>query len=338
MIATIRKWLAAAIGVSGQAGPTRTKRRNVRRATQRFSQETEKSVACWIADTWKRSEQIQPGKDGRLRLRSEASLDVCVSPAMLSAAIGAFAGWIEALRLQDICVEARSPDGWRVCAVRDQVALAIRVRERLQRVATLRGASRLVERLLGGGDEAALIPSRQLELQIMRHGISIAAIVYRPEAPEECYESAMEAMQQLWVQEQRHLRRLRELAEARNAPPKRRYGMQPSAVRHEVPAPVHHGATAPSPLQEARQQAMASVDHTQRAVMEAFQQLENALLAAPDHLRHSESMTASLATLSASCKSNRPADTAEGLFGVASRTGRLIRVRSKRSLTERVVA
>jgi hypothetical protein len=263
---------------------------------------TSPSVEDWVTGTWARHQQSAPGKDGRLRLRGANSLDICASPELLPDAVNAFAGWIRFLRAAEVAIELRSPEGWRVCAVRDGVTLMIRVRERLQPVAALGGVSRAIERLFGGGNDSVLVPSQRLELQIMRFGITAASIAFDPATPDASYHEALGAMRQLWAREARYQDRLRALAATRGllaspGPRSTRHNPLPDylpslAMRfHEAPLAGSHSLA---------QQPTASRQHM-ATVEAALSTLELAVGASGKASALDARMAASLASLASRC-------------------------------------
>lgn len=140
-------------------------------------------ILHWVENTLRIAEIAVEGDDGRIRTRSETSLDICATADMIPLAVSAFVEWLRALEAEQIPVEIHCVDGWRVCVLVDEIPLAIRIKERRHRVALLDGFSAKLERWMGGRPRSVLRPSGKLELHVMRLGTSSIAIPFDPADP-----------------------------------------------------------------------------------------------------------------------------------------------------------
>lgn len=173
------------------------------------------ALSLWVLNTRVLAGNGRAGSDGRLRLRGPQSLDICASQPLVTGAIAAFTGWVESLTAAGVEVEIRHVDGWRVCAVVDGLPLAIRIRERMRRIATLGPANLLLEQWLGGKVQEKFEPGGALELQVMRHGVCAAAIPFHPAHADDCFQVSLGILCDLSARETRYQRKLRAEVEAR---------------------------------------------------------------------------------------------------------------------------
>ncbi len=128
-----------------------------------------------VRSTWLQSGNRILCTDGRLRLSSRETLDICATPRETPRAIRHFARWLDYLAADGIGVEVRKLDGWRTCAIVDGVAVPIRVRERMRLVPRGNWLNIAIERWLGGSIPTMLVSSGRLELQLLRMGVAFAS-------------------------------------------------------------------------------------------------------------------------------------------------------------------
>lgn len=175
-----------------------------------------------------------PGPDARVRVQGFDCFDICATQALFVPAIQAFSGWLAALAEAGIQYEPRCVDGWRVCVLMEGVPLAIRVRERLHRVAQLDNFSARLESWLGGTPRTKLSPSGRLELQVMRFGVSAVSVLFDSANPHAAYAEVLRGLRNCARRESRYQNGLRQKIVARSGAPE-----DPAAVTLSSPLPVH---------------------------------------------------------------------------------------------------
>ena len=142
------------------------------------------SISSLIDETATYMGQALVHPDERVRLRGKDRLDICATPGLVSRSIQTFEQVMRYLEEHGISMEVRAVDGWRICARIGDVAIPIRIRERLHRVQDVDPIGRAIERLLGGNLPLKLVPSGRLELQLMRFGAAVDRFPVNGEFPE----------------------------------------------------------------------------------------------------------------------------------------------------------
>lgn len=265
--------------------------------------------SLWIRNAKERAAHLSPDRDGRIRVRGSETVDICASPARFSDAVAIFSGWLDALHQAGIATEIRGTDGWRVCAVVDGAALAIRVRERLVRLPALGGANQRLERLLGGGRREVLAPSGVLELQVMRHGVCAVAIPVEASTASEAYSESIKAILSLKERELSYQKKARTRAEMRRSAPLK------TALAAATQPALAAQTGAQSGTSETQFHPQRDASDAQR-VADLLLQLEATLRRMQPAMTESLNMRTSLDRLATMCYEPRGSEDELGLAGL----------------------
>lgn len=162
-------------------------------------------ILRWIENTHRIAETAVEGDDSRIRTRSQESLDICATKDLIPFAINAFVTLLQALKAENIPVEIRGIDGWRVCAIVDDIPLAIRVKERRHRVPQLDDFSTKIERWMGGSPQVVLRPSGKVDLQVVRRGINSTSVTFDPKDPASSCKDVIRGLRRAAIAERHYL-------------------------------------------------------------------------------------------------------------------------------------
>jgi len=254
----------------------------------------------WIRGTHEMASQTVADKDGRLRLRGHSSLDICASAATVPMAVGAFAGWLDAIEAAGVQTRIQNADGWRVCAVMDGIPLVVRVRERMTRVTLLGGVNLLLERWLGGRGYQSMEPSGRLELQVMRYGVPALSIAFDPSCPQDCYGRAVQGLLELHNREKRYQQKLRSRVEERCYLPRANAPLASGSFKvaggRLIAEPSVQGA-APTP-----NSLLTATPADAESILHLLRQLDAALVRLYPSVAENLDLSASLGSLARVCR------------------------------------
>ncbi|MCC6265029.1 MAG: hypothetical protein IT169_15755 [Bryobacterales bacterium] len=239
-----------------------------------------------VRNSWLQSGNKILCTDGRLRLSSRETLDICATPRQAARAIRHFARWLDYLAVDGIGVEVRKLDGWRTCALVDGVAVPIRVRERMCLVPRGNWLNIAIERWLGGSIPTMLVSSGRLELQLLRMGVAFASFPVEGEVSHSTMEKVSRAIRDMAKRQVGYQQRMHAVAVSEAA--KRETSAKPRKRRAAAPVPEPKPAAAQLAPQENYADVLAGLAALSALGSAQIQELVQAIGKLTENTRASE--------------------------------------------------